>query len=278
MNPYETDHSKIPREDPYVGSTYGRYKPSPGDFVPDPPSGPSRDQDVIRYWERVIREKCTEANRMYSVEGWRDVFGLGTVIVKSSHLSAKPLDEDFATRDANHREATLTVGYFLARSNYQVPNVLFQGKINGRDVVVESRIPGVALNVAWPYLTEKQRAEFKAETRRLIKLLNLKTPPPYENRTVPCYALRTGDPVGIGLVSQEEYNILFYAKAPHEDVSEIGFQHNDLDPSNIIVDDDKIVGLIDWETAGYFGIFRASIVHDKMRYKLPYFDDLYKGL
>ena len=44
----------------------------------------------------------------------------------------------------------------------------------------------------------------------------------------------------------------------------LGFAHNDLQPSNIIVKDDKIVGIIDWEMAGFFGE-RAGEVHRTMR-------------
>ncbi|KAI1916270.1 hypothetical protein LOZ65_005297 [Ophidiomyces ophidiicola] len=41
--------------------------------------------------------------------------------------------------------------------------------------------------------------------------------------------------------------------------------HNDLTPSNIIVDDGKIVGVVDWEMAGYFGWQRAADVHVSIR-------------
>lgn len=41
--------------------------------------------------------------------------------------------------------------------------------------------------------------------------------------------------------------------------------HNDLTESNIIVDDDKITGLIDWEMAGYLGWKTAGAIHRKIR-------------
>lgn len=41
--------------------------------------------------------------------------------------------------------------------------------------------------------------------------------------------------------------------------------HNDLTQSNCIVSDDKIVGLIDWEMAGFFGWKTAGEVHRKIR-------------
>ena len=41
--------------------------------------------------------------------------------------------------------------------------------------------------------------------------------------------------------------------------------HNDLSMSNFIVDNDKIVGLVDWEMAGYFGWKTAGEIHLQVR-------------
>ena len=41
--------------------------------------------------------------------------------------------------------------------------------------------------------------------------------------------------------------------------------HNDLTLSNIIVDHDKIVAVVDWEMAGYFGWKVAGEVHVQIR-------------
>lgn len=46
---------------------------------------------------------------------------------------------------------------------------------------------------------------------------------------------------------------------------EFSLAHNDFTESNIIVNDDKIVGIIDWEMAGWFGWDRASAVHAHCR-------------
>ncbi len=46
---------------------------------------------------------------------------------------------------------------------------------------------------------------------------------------------------------------------------DLGFMHNDFNQSNCIVDDDRIVALVDWEMAGYFGWKRAGTVHAKIR-------------
>ncbi|XXH04198.1 hypothetical protein Hte_010612 [Hypoxylon texense] len=41
--------------------------------------------------------------------------------------------------------------------------------------------------------------------------------------------------------------------------------HNDISRSNCIVDNGKIVGLVDWEMAGFFGWKTAASVHVRIR-------------
>lgn len=41
--------------------------------------------------------------------------------------------------------------------------------------------------------------------------------------------------------------------------------HNDFSTSNCIVDDDRIVGLVGWEMAGFFGWKTAGEVHSRIR-------------
>lgn len=45
----------------------------------------------------------------------------------------------------------------------------------------------------------------------------------------------------------------------------MGLMHNDLIESNTIVDKDRIVGLVDWEMAGFFGCDETAEVHRKIR-------------
>jgi aminoglycoside phosphotransferase len=41
--------------------------------------------------------------------------------------------------------------------------------------------------------------------------------------------------------------------------------HNDFNESNLIVENDRIVGVIDWEMAGFFSWKAAGEVHRKIR-------------
>jgi aminoglycoside phosphotransferase len=43
--------------------------------------------------------------------------------------------------------------------------------------------------------------------------------------------------------------------------SDLSLMHNDLTPSNIIVKDGRIAGVVDWEMAGFFGWKMAAKVH-----------------
>lgn len=75
-----------------------------------------------------------------------------------------------------------------------------------------------------------------------------------------------------GRIQPLEYDILFSDTDTDPDMS---FMHNDFTDSNCIVDDDKIVGLIDWEMAGFFGRKRAGEVHRRLR---PHDDSFWMDL
>lgn len=65
-----------------------------------------------------------------------------------------------------------------------------------------------------------------------------------------------------GRIHALEGDILFSDTNNDPDMS---FMHNDFTESNCIVDNDRIVGLIDWEMAGLFGWKTAGEVHCRIR-------------
>ncbi|KAI1100859.1 hypothetical protein F4804DRAFT_344400 [Jackrogersella minutella] len=219
MNPYETDPAKIPATDLHA---YG-----------------------------VIFSQCTPANRMYDVEGWGDVFALGSVIVKSSHLSAAPPHRDHTWSDANEPVAIALASDALREIGIRVPTIYFQGKINQRSIVIQARIPEVGLNVAWPYLAHTDKVSFKQQARKIIKKLEGVPRPSTMDATASSYVVPDPDPVRNRGSTETVYDLLF---GDRDDGKRLGFVHNDFDESNIIVQDGKIVGLIDWEMAGIDGI------------------------
>lgn len=130
MNPYETDPSKIPASDLYIGElAFGRYTPEEGEFKPDPRHISNRSDQSSAYWDTVL-DKCTPEVRIYeSMDRGRDVFALGAIIVKSNHL--KPIEEsdtyDRTFADRNEIEAIA-----LVRKNVpdcRVPSIYFAGMV-----------------------------------------------------------------------------------------------------------------------------------------------------
>jgi len=140
-------------------------------------------------------------------------------------------------------------------------------------VIVESRIPGVALNVAWPYLTQADKASFKEQARKIVRLLDEQVPQPSTMIAAampsPSFVAADLNPLGSKRLTDFEYALLFGETDDAGKATRLGFAHNDLSESNIIVQDGKIVGLVDWEVAGFFGLARAGKVHALCRTRKP---------
>jgi aminoglycoside phosphotransferase len=116
------------------------------------------------------------------------------------------------------------------------------------------------MGVAWPYLSQTQRGSFKEQTRELLqKLHSIKPSNKHQARS---HIVQDPHILSNGRLNPIEAEILFSESNTDPDLS---FMHNDVTQSNIIVNNDKIVGLIDWEMAGYFGWKTASEVHRRIR-------------
>ncbi|KAI5922216.1 hypothetical protein F4810DRAFT_711822 [Camillea tinctor] len=263
MNPYECDPAKIPSTDRYADvPLYGRYRPHPADFKPDAEHINSTTPESLNYWSTVLAQ-CTKLNRIYeSDEDGRDIFALGSVIIKSNHLK-QTLEGCRSPRDYSYADANEVKAIALARkilNDIKVPRVYFAAKVNGRDVFVQERIPGVGLNIAWQYIPQSQKASFKEQARQMLQKLGTIAPPSEISR--PSYVVPDPDPVKHRGIRELEKDIIF---ASNENDSDFSFMHNDVSLSNCIVDNDKIVGLIDWEMAGFFGWKTAASIHVQIR-------------
>ncbi|KAF4439483.1 putative phd transcription factor protein [Fusarium austroafricanum] len=243
MNPYEANPTKIPANDRYSDiPLYGRYLPALDDFQPDPEHTNSVSEDSLKYWASVL-DLCNPSNRIYEgLEGARDVFALGSVIIKSSHLHAQ----------LQGRRAETSPMQMQMKSR-QLP-------WQGLDVLVQERIAGVGLNIAWQYISAAQKQRFKEEARSILRNLTKIQPP--SSSTTRSYIVEDADPQVHRGIQELEYDIIFGESNRDLDLS---FMHNDFALSNCIVNDDKIVGLVDWEMAGYFGWETAAQVHVKIR-------------
>ncbi|KAJ5614800.1 hypothetical protein N7528_008454 [Penicillium herquei] len=262
-NPYETEPEKIPAADLYADvPLYGRYCPKPDDFRVDFQHVNSQTPDSLKYWASIIT-LCTEKNQIYPADaGGRDVFALGSIIVKSSHLHAlkddQPLEIDFSYADQNECQAITLAETVL--HDVKVPEIYFAGKIDGRQVLIQERLPGVGLCVAWPYLTAEQKQSFKQQARKILHQLH--TIKPTEKLPVRCHIVPDPNILSNGRLNPIEGDILFSTANDDPDRS---FMHNDFTQSNCLADNDKIVGLVDWEMAGFLGWKTAGEVHRRIR-------------
>ncbi|KAK3690232.1 hypothetical protein B0T22DRAFT_491514 [Podospora appendiculata] len=263
MNPFVSNPDDIPATDKYADVPfYGRYFPRPDDFRVDFQHVNSQSADSLQYWGSVV-DLCNESVRIYPAdEGGRDVFALGSIIVKSSHLhmigDTQHTEIDYSYADANEVQA---IG--IAKSalrDVSVPDIYFAGKINGRQVLIQERLPGVGLTVAWPYLSRDQKESFKQQARKILRQLH--TVKPTDGRQARSHVIQDPFILSNGRIHPLEGDILFSNTNTDPDMS---FMHNDFTESNCIVNNDKIVGLVDWEMAGFFGWKTAGEVHRRIR-------------
>ncbi|KAI9831654.1 MAG: hypothetical protein M1819_004720 [Sarea resinae] len=266
MNPYEADPTKIPENDLYADVPfYGRYLPRPEDFRPSSEHINSTTPESLQYWESVLKLHCDQSTRIYeNTEGGRDVFAVGSVIIKSSHLNAslqgRRACRDYSLADANEVHAISLARETLALGDIAVPEIYFadkRPKINGRAVLVQSRVPGVGLTVAWPYLNAAQKASFKEQARSLLRrIATIQSP-----FKTPSYVVPDQDPVAHRGIQTLEKELIFDGASG----GDLSLMHNDTTLSNIIVNDDRIIAIVDWEMAGFFGWTRAANVHVQIR-------------
>ncbi|OBT74384.1 hypothetical protein VF21_06822 [Pseudogymnoascus sp. 05NY08] len=242
MNPYASNPDDIPVTDLYADvPLYGRYFPRQDDFQVDLQHVNSPSTASLQYWASVV-ELCNESFRIYPAdEGGRDVFALGSVIVKSSHLhdagNGQIKEIDFSYADANEVQAIAIVKSIL--KGVRVPDIFFSGKVNGRQVLVQERLPGVGMNVAWPYLSQGQREAFKRQAREILRQLHAVKPT--DGRETRSYVVQDPNILSNGRINELEGSILFP------------------------IENDKIVGVIDWEMAGFFDWKTAGEVHRRIR-------------
>lgn len=132
MNPYATEPDDIPPSDLYADlPLYGRYHRRQNDFCIDLQHVGSQSNEALNYWASVI-DLCDHTARIYPADdGGRDVFALGSIIVKSSHLhkqrSTTYGDIDFSYADANEIQAINIAKSSL--KDVKVPEIYFAGKV-----------------------------------------------------------------------------------------------------------------------------------------------------
>lgn len=258
-NPYETNPDLIPKDDPYLARSvhYGRYGPRDDDFKPDYDCWYQSDPEVTAYWEGIVRKSCIEENSLGD-PGSREAFAVGSVIIRVDRDSAEGAAERYSRVNANELSSARKAEDALKETGVAVPAILFCGTIEGKNVTVESRIPGVSLEVAWRYLTGKTINILKQQCRDIIQRLGA-VDPASPGPSYVCSGLNSQPQHDI---QKQEAEILFEERGEHENLCLV---HNNMVRSNIIVRDDRVIGILGWRQSGFFGYERARRVHQGFR-------------
>lgn len=275
VNPYETDVRRLPATAPYQDHpNFGRYTASPSDFHPEPAHIQSSGPASLTYWRRFLAARCTPAARVYRpARAKRDMFAVGGVLVKSYHLrlaeGAMVANARFWLRFhafQDRREVLASeftrarMGVTAARGAVGVPKVYAAVMLDGGNpVLVVERVEGVDLDLCWGFLSEAQKRGFKEQMRVFMR----------EMRAIPEELSRglQGELERGGMLrcthDAEEYEKLMGAEAVRK--GDWAFMHNDLNRGNIIVKDDRVVAVVDWELAGRFSFEGVRWVHEHLR-------------
>ena len=259
-DPYETSPDRIPSDDPFVSQSaqYGRSTPRADDFTPRFMNWYQSDPTVDSFWEKVAQKYCTPEYSL-NISGSREAFAAGSIIIwVDRELADGAAAARYSSANANELLAAQKAEDSLREIGVAVPVVYFYGIIEGRNVTIESRIAGVSLEVAWRYLDTEQIEVFKNQCRQILQRLGTIDSPSDEPSYV-CRELNSQIPPS---VDTRERDILFTDKSKEEELS---LTHNNLIPSNIIVHDDRVVGIAGWRQCGYFGTVRVEKVHRLFR-------------
>lgn len=260
MNPYETDPERVPKDDPYISRSpdYGRYTPRDDDFNPRYDRWHEPEPEATAYWEDIVRKSCVPENSL-NVPGSREAFSAGRVVIKVDNENVDDGSaEVYSCVNANELSSARKVEDVLKAIGVAVPVIYFCGTVDGKNVIVESRIPGVSLEVAWRYLTAGQISTIKQQCRRIIQRLaeveRASNGPSYV-----CSGLNSQSQPDM---PEQEKKILFKEKGEDDHLCLV---HNDMVRPNIIVKDDRVVGVAGWRQCGLFGLDRAAKVHRALR-------------
>lgn len=258
-DPYETNPDKIPTDDPFLAQSaqYGRYAPRADDFTPRFMHWHQPDSAINTYWEQVAQQYCTPQYSL-NMTGPREVFAAGNVIIRVDRELAEGAEvEKYSNANANELLAAQKAEDSLRAIGVAVPVIYFCGMMEGRNVTIESRIAGVSLEVAWRYLSVAQIETLKNQCRQVLQCIGMIEPPAGE----PSYVSRELNSQTPPSVEPRERDILFADKGEEG----LHLTHNDLVPSNIIIQDGRIVGIAGWRQCGYFGTIRAKKIHRLFR-------------
>ena len=189
---------------------------------------------------------------------------------------------------------------FIAESNLDipVPKVYFAEICDGTTIIEMDLIQGVVLDEVWPNISTEEKRSYAQQLRTIVDQLrslqgayigSIDHGPAADarrdtNRGGPFSS--QADFVGFLLSNTIAKAPKIYTKMLREQLStphKIVLTHGDLSPKNILVRDGRIVGILDWEFAGWYPEYWEFVqffrgVHSEYReYSDIIFDPLYPG-
>jgi aminoglycoside phosphotransferase len=180
-----------------------------------------------------------------------------------------------------HLTEASTLSFVASKTSIPVPRVHCAFVHNNRAFIVMDRIRGVSLTRAWTTLSDSDRTAIYEQLKVMFQELRSLTPPPGVG-VESCVGgslrdsriARSSPRFGPFKTTQEFHLWLRNGLRPEdhpdreedEDWKDIKamaqkqdgpwpapvFTHGDLNPSNILVHGDRVVGIIDWEFAGWY--------------------------
>lgn len=195
--------------------------------------------------------------------------------VPSTILVDSPLRKVFLTeetfikfgRDVDIREAT-ALSFIANSTTIPVPRVYrTDSSEDGTTIIEMEKIAGKPLSAVWPTISTEQKKNIAQQLNKILNELrsiegqyigSLERGPAVDVRRTEC----RGGPFS----NEREFNAFLlknvvsrtpdiYRGTVHEllsDTHRIVLTHGDLNPRNIMVRDGDIVGLLDWECAGWY--------------------------
>ncbi|KAK4236744.1 kinase-like domain-containing protein [Achaetomium macrosporum] len=182
-------------------------------------------------------------NQKYIRRVWKPSLGLTSAW--NVCIKVKPFDDHLA-----EAHAMQLVG---PQTSIPVPKVYCAFGYKGTSYIVMSRVQGKTAWLGWLQRTPRSKARVLEQLRRMLAELR-SIPPPEGVKVgnvdgVPFYDCRLPSKLFWGPYETDLAKLIeFYRRAPNELV----LTHGDLSSLNVLVRDDEVVGIVDWEIAGCF--------------------------
>ncbi|KAL3480369.1 kinase-like domain-containing protein [Aspergillus californicus] len=132
-----------------------------------------------------------------------------------------------------------TMRFISQHTTIPVPKVVCAFTYRGCTYIVMERIKGQMLGVGWVYRNEESKTKLLSQLQQMVQEMR-KLPPPSEH-------LRHG----MEFDSRLDNGVQELIKQHGGDWPMV-FTHGDLSSLNVLVRGDTIVGIIDWETSGWY--------------------------